>query len=217
MKNIYLLSLVFFILSTSLFGQSITTSKTTSLTLPFFEDWSSSSFETNNWTTECSNWTIQNHSGNDKPCAEFTWDPQLQNDYSCSLVSDEIQAEQLKIGEIVLEFDIYPRNRNGTGTEFLQVEISDGNNWNKVAEYANDDDIEWLSESINITQYALGKNFRVRFNLTGENSFEFIYWNIDNISIYRKCFAPYDLNGEIFFDDEFGIEVYWKDPDIGSR
>lgn len=210
MRKSYLLVLAFFLFPTSFSGQ-----KTVSLELPFFEDWSSGFFETNNWTTECSNWTIQNQSGNEKPCAEFAWDPQLQNDYNCSLVSDEFQAELLDIGEIFLEFDIYLKNRNGTGTEVLEVEVFDGNNWHIAAEYANNSDIDWSGKSINITQYALGTNFRIRFNLTGENSFNFIYWDLDNISVYRKCHAPYYLDGAFYWENEhdWGAELFWKGPE----
>jgi|GEM_PF-4695173 len=71
-----------------------------SFELPFNEDWSSGSLETNSWTTECENWAINYHQGNDSPCAEFTWDPQMQNGYSCSLVSDTLDGNLIEVGNI---------------------------------------------------------------------------------------------------------------------
>ncbi len=77
-----------------------------SFTLPFMEDWSSASFETNGWVVDCSNWKINNQEGNPSPTAEFTWDPQLQKNYSCALTSEVMYASQLNVGQIYLDFDI---------------------------------------------------------------------------------------------------------------
>ena len=75
MKKLFLSTLfyfLFYILSgqSNQFSVQPNTAKETSpnsLSLPFIEDWSSASLETNNWTTECDNWAINYQEGNENP------------------------------------------------------------------------------------------------------------------------------------------------------
>ncbi len=178
---------------------------TRSISLPFFEDWSSASLETNNWTTECENWVINYQEGNENPSVEFSWDPWFQSEYSCALVSDIFNGDVLEVGQIMLDFDIRLDNRQATGDEKLLVEVFDGTDWNIIAEFSNTGNIDWQSNSIDISDYTLGHTFQIRFNATGQNSFHILSWFVDNISIYRICEAAVNLSGEQIW----GIEGEW--------
>jgi len=187
-----------------------------SISLPFVEDWSSSSFETNGWTTECDNWEINNQQGNPGSTAEFKWDPLLQNNYSCSLTSDIFIGSQLNVGQIFFDFDISLDNRNNTGTELFIVEVFDGTSWEVIATFSNDLGFEWESYHFDITEYARSVNFQIRFRAIGEDSFNLISWFVDNISVYRTCAAPYDLSCCFYWNSglDFGSLVAWDAPDI---
>lgn len=184
-----------------------------SFELPFNEDWSSGSLETNSWTTECENWAINYHQGNDSPCAEFTWDPQMQNGYSCSLVSDTLDGNLIEVGNIMLAFDVKLDDRNSTGGEKLTVEVSDSSGWVPVAELKNDGSFDWTNTEVDITDIVSGKKFQVRFNANGQNSFNILSWFVDNISVYRTCDPPYDLDGSLGMTyDSLYAHVEWKPP-----
>ena len=186
------------------------------ISLPFIEDWSSASFETNGWATECDNWEINNQQGNPGSTAEFKWDPMLQNDYSCSLTSDILLGNQLNVGQIYFDFDIRLDNRNNTGSELFFVEVFDGSSWISLTSFSNDLGFDWESHHFDITEYARSVDFQIRFRATGENSFDILSWFVDNISIYRSCAAPYDLTawGEWNGQSTFGCMVQWSAPDI---
>lgn len=184
-----------------------------SFELPFHEDWSSGSLETNNWTTECENWAINNHEGNDSPSAEFTWDPQMQNGYSCSLISDTLDGNLIEVGNIMLGFDVKLDDRYSTGEEKLTVEVSDSSGWTPVAEFINNGSFGWTSSEVDITGIVLGKKFQVRFNANGQNSFDIMSWFVDNISVYRVCDPPFDLEGELEMTQyDLVVHLQWTPP-----
>ncbi len=186
--------------------------------IPFLEDWAQGTFEFNGWMTDSENWQINSQTGNDPPSAEFNWDPQLQNSYSSALTSSPINADHITEGTIWLDFDIKLNDRNSTGDEKLLVEVYDGQEWTQVAEANNANgsfDFEEGHNHIDITDIALAKVFQIRFNATGQNSFDIISWFVDNISVYRTCTAPYNLTGNAIFNnyyDDFGALVSWEIP-----
>jgi len=188
-----------------------------SISLPFVEDWSSASFETNGWTAECDNWEINNQQGNPGSTAEFKWDPMLQNDYSCSLVSDVIVGSQIHVGQIFFDFDIRLDNRNNTGTESFFVEVFNGTSWETISTFLNDLGFDWESHHFDITEYARSVDFQIRFRAAGEDSFNLLSWFVDNISVYRTCAAPYDLSFTLNWDTIYPnifSSVMWDAPDI---
>lgn len=190
--------------------------------MPFDEDWSQGTFETNNWTVSDENWVINTAVGNDAPSAEFTWDPLMQHGYSSTLTSYPIDGSMLSDGEVWLDFDIGLEYRNPTGLEKLLVEVYDGTAWNEVASFSNDGrrTVEWDESHIDIAEYALGHFYQIRFNVVGENSFDIISWFIDNIEIYRTCEAPtafsgtYDGDGANNNGLDFGSLLSWEAPDV---
>ena len=182
--------------------------------LPFFEDWSSGSLETNNWQAETENWKINNQEGNERPSVEFDWSPLLEDDYSSSLESDQFNGELYKVGMVFLEYDLKLFDRNATGDEKLSVEVFDGEEWNQVAEYSNNGSFDWLNQSVEISEFALNKNFKIRFNAKGQDSYDIMAWYVDNIEVYRFCDPPFDLDGSIYFtDNDIGCQILWSAPE----
>ncbi len=192
------------------------------MNLPFFEDWAQGNFDFNMWTTGSSNWGINSQVGNDAPSAEFSWDPQLQNDYSSALVSAPMNANMLSEGKIWLDYDVKLDSRNNTGDEKLLIEVYDGQDWTQVAELTNANGSFGFADGhnhIDITNHAMGRVFQVRFNAVGQNSFNIISWFVDNISIYRECAAPTDLTGEYHWenpipDSNWGAKIHWNAPTL---
>jgi hypothetical protein len=202
-------------LSTSKTNTKQATNNPRSFYLPFFEDWSSGSLETNNWQAETENWKINNQEGNERPSVEFDWSPLLEDDYSCSLESDQFNGEFYKVGMVFLEYDLKLFDRNSTGAEKLSIEVFDGDNWNQVAEYSNDGSFDWEYNTVEITEFALNKNFKIRFNATGQDSYDIFSWYVDNISVYRECDPPFDLDGQVYWheQDDKGAEIWWAAPE----
>ena len=183
------------------------------MSLPFFENWSSGTFDTNNWTKEGSNWGINGQSGNPAPSAEFNWDP-LQTDYSISLESFPLRGNSLHAGQIYFDFDIKLVNVATTGTEQMLVEVWNWEcqEWHSVTTFDNEyGSFTWTSVHLNITSYALSEIFKIRFNATGENSLYLLSWFIDNVQVYRMCEAPKNLTVYLDFYN-WSLDLDWDPP-----
>ena len=184
--------------------------------LPFVEDWSSGSFEVQQWLVGCNNWIINGNMGNPAPSAKFLCVPVLTN-YDYGIVSYPILGSEIVNEEIYLEFDYMLDDSNETGLEFMTVRIWENGNWHEVANFANEGDVDWTEEHIDISAFAQGNDFKIGFFANGTNSMDIEAWFIDNIYVYSECKAPYNLTGEI---EDWGtfIKVYlnWQlyDPPI---
>jgi hypothetical protein len=184
--------------------------------IPFMETWSQGSFGFNSWTTASSNWKINSQVGNPEPSSEFTWDPQPSGDYAISLTSAPLNADMMTEGNIFFEFEVKLNDRNMTGTESLKVEVYNGQSWNQVGTFANNGSFDWTFSKLDITQYAMGRVFQVRFTATGVNSFDVISWFVDNIYVYRTCDTPTKLEGMEYdmADGENGAKLMWNAPEL---
>ncbi len=189
--------------------------------IPFFEGWDNGTFSFQNWTLNenSENWTISSQEGEPPPSAEFTWDPLLENDYSSTLTSYPIIVDYLTEGDLFLSFDLQLKDRNSTGNEKMLIEVYDGTIWHLAAEFTNSGKFSFTNNIINITDYASGNAINIRFNATGQNSFDIISWQVDNICIYRECIPPTDLIGYYVWNanDDLGIELCWDAPDTISK
>ncbi len=158
-----------------------------SIILPFFEDWTAGNFDANNWSfdPDQSNWSVTTSTGNPVPSAQFGWSPQLSN-YNFALVSDTIDATAI-MDNVTLKFDINLNNFSTSTLEGLAVEVFDGTTWQMVHDYTNaNGSFYWISESYNITQWAAGHTFKLRFRAYGADSYNINYWYVDNIRIYQQ-------------------------------
>lgn len=184
--------------------------------LPFYEDWTQGTFEFNHWELSSDNWVISSQTGNPAPSAQWNWDPNPGADYMSTLTSPPFNAASLTEGMVYFEFDIALDDRNATGTETMMAQVFDGMAWHTVATFDNaDGSFDYEGVKVDISEYAMGDVFWVRFAAAGVNSFDVINWNIDNISLYRECVAPFNLTGEYTFnsEDEFGAMVCWEITD----
>lgn len=188
--------------------------------LPFVEDWSTGSFETNLWTAG-ENWSINGQTGNPEPGAEFNWDPLLM-DYRSSLTSYPIDGkyhpgtqDPYLDGSIWFDFDLKLDNVNTTGEEMMIVEVWENDNWHTVATFDNAGGrFDWINGHVDITDYAFGEIFKVQFTAEGERSSDIQSWFVDNINIYRTCNEPQNLEVELVGWST--MELYWSLPEGGG-
>jgi len=191
--------------------------------LAFVEDWNTGSFDPNLWN-HGDNWVVNGQFGNPLPCAEFKWDPVL-NDYKSALTSYPIDGKyhpgttDLYIdGRIFFDFDISLVDNGMSGDEKINVEVWDDGNWYNVATFSNaDGNFDWTSYHFEISDHAFGKIFKVRFQAEGVNSSGILSWFVDNIHLYRECDAPTDLIATADPDyDENQIFLSWTPPATGG-
>ena len=183
--------------------------------LPFFEDWQSGSFETNQWETNGDYWEIDTQTGNPEPAARFFSINNLSN-YSFELKSSNIDASVTGAEQIYFDFDLKLLDNNATATEKLLIQVFDGSSWHTVNIFKNTGSFDWTKQSFNITKWAEGKIIKLRFLAAGENSFNFSAWLIDNIEVYRNCNKPEELTGEVYstnYPQVNGSELRWSAPE----
>jgi hypothetical protein len=176
--------------------------------LDFQEQWNTGTFGTNNWSANGVNWSITDQNGQPSPCVQFTWDP-IQENYSVSLESYPFLADSMSAGQIFLDFDIKLSNANASGTEFMSAEVWDWESlsWYTAKTYKNDyGSFDWVSEHLDISDYAMNEVFKIRFMAQGESSLNLVWWLIDNIHVYRHCNEPYNLE---LMENEEGIQLKW--------
>ena len=180
--------------------------------LPFFEDWSSGSFDENEWATDGQNWEINVQQGQEPPCASFSWEPATMN-YAMGLESYPLHGDTLVCGYIFLEFDIKLDNVNPTGNENMYVQVWDwtSQTYTTIDTFSNVyGSSGWQHQKLDITSLALQQLFKVRFLAVGENSLDILSWRIDNIHVYRDCYTPANLQTNKFEPMGFNITVTWE-------
>ncbi len=179
--------------------------------LPFTEDWSSASLETNNWTQEDNYWTITEETGNPSPSVKFEGNTGL-TDYFVPLTSYMFIAGSNTLTKTYMKFDLKLESLNNTGVEKLKVQYWDNHyqNWfelplQSVSNAAGS--FDWKTCYFGPGNNVEGRIFRVRFVATGVNSSDISAWYIDNINIYRTCLAPDALSTLI--NDDGKVELSW--------
>ena len=180
--------------------------------LPFIENFTTGMFETNQWTAE-GNWQIAGQMGNPAPSAEFDNGP-LINNYSNSLTSYWISGTGFNDGDIFLDFDLKLNTTNQSGTEFLYVDVYNGEEWTNKATYDNSQAYDWTRPHLNLTAEAKGEQFKIRFRAEGENSGNIQGWYVDNIEVSRVCAVPFDLTASYPGGFHFcEVLLEWVAPD----
>ena len=183
--------------------------------LPFSEDWSTGQLETNLWVAEAnSNWRIAGQVGNPAPSVEFSYNPPATN-YQKTLTSRWLSGRMID-GSIFLRYDLKHSLVNPTGQEFLKVQICTDTAWHTVLVDSNAVSFNWTERKVNLNEYAKGNIFKIRFLAEGHNSLDIFNWLIDNISIYRKCNAPTNLDANINFPSMTGFKLVWDPPSGGT-
>jgi hypothetical protein len=117
--------------------------KFSSAQIIFSEDWSSSSFATNNWTFPAgqSNWTVgaqYTPTGGAAPNAFFNWNPTVLN-YSNELVTPVINATAYAGGSVFLSYKFQLNNFSTATLEQFAVEYKTvgSGSWFLLTNYSN--------------------------------------------------------------------------------
>jgi hypothetical protein len=153
--------------------------------LNFLEDWESGDFTTNNWTfenNEQGNWEIFAYMGNPGSSAHFGANPPMM-DYEYRLISQEFDASQLT--QVILSYDIKSMFMM-PGTNHMSIEVRPiGGDWINLVTYNSGIPVEgdWQHDEFDISSYVAGTNFQIGFRASGADSFDFMFWNIDNIHV----------------------------------
>ncbi|MCF7793729.1 MAG: T9SS type A sorting domain-containing protein [Candidatus Cloacimonetes bacterium] len=187
--------------------------------LNFMEDWESGDFTTNNWTfqnNDPGNWTIYPSMGNPGSSARFGANPPLMN-YEYVLISQEFDASQLT--QVMLDYDIKSMFMMA-GTNQMSIEVRPvGGDWTSLVTY--DSAIpavgDWQHDEFDISQYAAGTNFQIGFRTTGINSFDFMFWNIDNIHVSDGSVPAVTMPFiENWISGDFAANNWTFDPEQGN-
>jgi len=183
--------------------------------IPFTEDWSSGSLETNNWTQEDNYWTITEESGNPSPSVKFVGSAGLTG-YFVPLTSYVFIIDSLLVGNVYLEFDLKLDCINSTGDEKLIAQKWDWANqqWTEIMNASNiNGSLDWTSNNFGLYS-PTSRLFKIRFVAEGVNSTDISAWYIDNVHIFRTCHAPEDLI--TFFNDNNQVELSWSSWSCGD-
>ena len=177
--------------------------------LPFTETWSSGSFGTQKWTrTSPSNWALV-LDGNPSPAAIFYWDPNAIN-YDMLLKSHFIDATNQT--KVYVQFDLLLDNYDWDYYEAMQFEVFDGTAWQVVEVFDNYwGDIDWQTNTYDISDLVAGGLFQIGFRAVGENTFNINWWLIDNIIVTNDLF---EVQPETIHDILFAGETADWDIDI---
>lgn len=209
----------FFLIIASLFSQSFEVLNEHEL--PFVENWDEGSFEFNGWhISEDSAWAINNDVGNPEPSAQLNAELlEGGQNYYCSLISSLISGVDFLVGEIFFDFNVKLVSIQPSNGERLYVDISydNGLSWHNLKVFHGDDDYNFENgfRHINISRYAIGKSFQLRFEASGSDPNRISAWFVDNIQIYRTCKAPENLEGNDFWSNNTsGIEIKWEAPKV---
>ncbi len=156
--------------------------------LPFVEDWSSSSFDFQQWINS-GEWAIDANGGNSAPSAKFGPDNQVVN-YEIPLTSGWFNMDTNSTGVVYLAYDLKLDNVNPTGKEQMKVQIFYNDNWQTLKSYSNNNGFDWTSDTLTVTNFTLGEFFQIRFDALGANSNDISSWHFDNISLFIDYEAP---------------------------
>jgi hypothetical protein len=181
--------------------------------LPFAEDWSSGSFETNNWTQEDSYWTISEETGNAFPSVKFEGNAGL-TDYFVPLTSYVFIAGSNTVSDVYIDYEVKLESVNSTGNEKLYLQWWDWTNqsWTGSSNYGLSNEngsFDWKNNKEKLFGFD-GKLFRIRFVAEGVNSNGISAWSIDNIRLYRTCYSAPDLSASVNEDSQ--VELNWTAP-----
>jgi hypothetical protein len=181
--------------------------------LPFFEDWSSSSFTSNAWTfaPEQGNWRLPYPS----QIAEFYYAPYRSSAFQYALQTPLFSGKSKANVRVACDvaLDVGSANKGNR----LDIEVRRvGGGWSTVASFTDvAGDRQWNGESVDITAAAAGDLFEVRFNVSGANTSYLNYWRVDNIAITAEAAPMVPPEFTMFKAGADGLEFQWTPSGLG--
>lgn len=187
--------------------------------LPYIQKFNSTEFP-DCWSHSPSvgNWYLETSWGNPAPSVRFNSAPMLFN-YNYAFETPVFIGD-ISGSEITLQFDLnLERGVPPLSTvEYLTVQVFDGNNWVDVMQFDNiTSNIPWNTYSVDITEFALGHDFGVRFTAHGEDSYNIWFWGIDNVIVYASsCNFPENIeviektahSALIGWDEDISVDLW---------
>lgn len=183
-----LLLILFLTTASQLFSQNDT------LGLPFFEDWSSGSLETNGWTTNDSLWIVFPDEGNPNPSLQF-FAENAENFYYSEVLSPVLSCPDFTEGDIWVSFDVKLECPDSAPYGWLKLRVwNEGSDYFKTIKSINNlnGGFDWKSYHINLFPASYQDNLKIMFEVFGKDGSN-CAWYIDNINIYRYCTPAYDF------------------------
>jgi uncharacterized membrane protein len=186
------------------------------VSLPFLEDFSTLSFNDNYWnvsTESESRWIVSDYMGINPPgVGYFTPTGTFYEEYLVSPYIDATNAEALNLSFNIVVATVWDNISN----EKFKVEVSDGTAWHTVAEYTPIFDMTSFEyKEFDISEYAAGKEFRVRFVAYGDNAGDALIWQFDNVNVFTPDDAlilsvPQRVSA--YKMEDGSVHVNWADP-----
>jgi hypothetical protein len=175
------------------------------MTLPFVEKWNSASFDTKHWVPEGTNWQISTSLGAPAPSCMFSYSPRLFN-YSVPLRSHLIDGTGYE--NISIIYDIRYDKFNSATLEQLKVQVVHKNgNFITLDTYNNaGGSFAFTTKEFDISAFADGEIFYLRFTAFGVDSYNIDRWLIDNIQVYGTPPEPGVLKG-VVTNQQSGLPV----------
>lgn len=201
---------------TSIPCDNVNVSVVDSYDIPFFEDFESTSFDTNYWTIPTSSkWALSLFAkkGINSLGAGFSaWDAS----YDEALTSKPLDATGLD--KVYLTFGLRSELTMGATFDYkdkFTVEALVDGTWIVLKEYSGKrEESKYNSELIDLSDAVKGKLFQLRFRVTGESDSR--GWCVDNIHVnseYLSGNAPNDILGLIpVVGDDQSTLLTWKNP-----
>lgn len=162
--------------------------------IPFDENWNSASFSTQLWAPEGDNWFISEDLGNPAPAADFHFSPRIFN-YSVPLRSHLLDGTNFE--NINVKYDIrYDHYSPVTIEQFKVDAVHKNGDFITLATYNSaGGSFGFITEQFNISDFADGEIFYLRFTAFGEDSWNIDAWLVDNISVTGQLPAPAKITG----------------------
>jgi len=177
--------------------------------IPFTEDWSSATFELNNWHAD-SGFTITSDTGMPLPAAVFSPLQEGQH-YQSFLTSDNLLTDRFKVGAVWFDYNVKSQDISNNYYQCYMSEVRDvDGNWISFDMQHYTINHDWESKHFDITGILPGNVAAVRFRVEGNGSNPLVNWYFDNIQIYRSCQSPVKLRADYIWDGTFGVQVSWN-------
>ena len=188
--------------------------------LPYFEGWDNKTSILNDWMVIGTdfNWRINNDIGSPAPSVHFRGDSVVGVEYSSSIISPLLIAENILSDSIFFEFDISQDVVYTTGTDTLRIAVSDGISWHYIYETRSTSDFDFSPHKFDISDIALGNIIQLKVETVGMNSSN-ISWYIDNINVYMVCNSPRLLRAEENWLEYSApsVKLLWEAPTIAKN
>jgi hypothetical protein len=162
------------------------------IALPFIEDWTHGSFETNIWTADSENWISNQHTGvlGYMLCAAFKPEPRLYN-YESILSSHDFDARGIM--SVKFSFDLFMTSDNSSVNNTLTWEVWDGWDWYTIDSHnSQDGNVYWERQIADLSNFVSNRIFKIRFVASGSDSNAIRSLHIDNIHLveWTDTLAP---------------------------